>query len=414
MNNLGSEARKELPAGWRWARLGEVIDSAVCGFASGLRSDTGVIQVRMNNVDTNGRLSLKGFIRVPADSKTIANYALVPGDILFNNTNSVELVGKTALFNGHVERVVFSNHFTRIRTRKNLEPEFLSHWLRLQWKKKVFEDLCNRWIGQAAVKNDKLLALLFPLPGVEEQRRIVGILKEKLGAVERARAACDAQLEAARALPAAYLREVFKMERVSGWLTKPLGEICDFLPAKSIASDGEAEVSAITTACLTESGFSASGIKQARMRERDVEQCVVRENEILVARSNTPDLVGRVAMYEGQPENVVASDLTIRLRCKDDADPRFLTSYLSFLYLKGYWKERAGGASGSMKKVTRSQLRQERVPIPAPETQTQIQASLFRYLRGSRTLEKELSNLAEVISHAPAALLRDAFSGRLN
>src|SRR5437868_4370952 len=119
-----------LPAGWQWADLGEVIIEAQSGFASGTRDLKGTIQLRMNNVDTWGNLVWDKFIRVPADQDAISKYQLLEGDVVFNNTNSVELVGKSALFSGYSEPVLYSNHFTRIRVAADrLESAYLAMWL---------------------------------------------------------------------------------------------------------------------------------------------------------------------------------------------------------------------------------------------------------------------------------------------
>ena len=129
--------------------LSEVIAQAKAGFASGERSDEGVIQLRMNNVDTKGRFDWTRFIRVPATKSLSEEYHLRPGDVLFNNTNSTELVGKSALFQGHSESVVYSNHFTRLRVREGaLSPGYLAAWLNHQWQCGTFAEICNRWIGQ--------------------------------------------------------------------------------------------------------------------------------------------------------------------------------------------------------------------------------------------------------------------------
>jgi len=158
-------------------RLGEVIADALPGFACGERDAEGTVQLRMNNVDTRGNMVWDEFIRVPATDEQIAKYRLEPGDVLFNNTNSVELVGKTAMFRGYPEPVVFSNHFTRLRLKSEIcDPSFLAHWLVCQWQSRVFANLCNRWVGQSAVKNDRLLALDMPLPPLTEQKRIVAML----------------------------------------------------------------------------------------------------------------------------------------------------------------------------------------------------------------------------------------------
>ena len=210
MNGL---EKGSLPDGWRWVRLGEVIREAQGGFASGERDPNGVIQLRMNNVTNRGQFDWASFLRVPADSAAIAAYRLEVGDVLFNNTNSTDLVGKTALFEGYREPVVFSNHFTRLRTITDLlSPDFLALWLQAQWQQRVFANICNRWIGQSAVQRDKLLALEIPLPPLPEQKRIAAILNEQMAAVERTRKALEDQLHTINKLPAALLRRAFSGE----------------------------------------------------------------------------------------------------------------------------------------------------------------------------------------------------------
>lgn len=154
----------DLPDGWRWARLGEVLKEAQGGFASGERDPDGVIQLRMNNVTDRGQFDWSSFVRVPANLGVVDTYRLRPGDVLFNNTNSTDLVGKSALFEGYQEPIVFSNHFTRLRTKTDLlDPRLLAFWLQYQWRTRVFASICNRWIGQSAVQRDKLLPLEMPL-----------------------------------------------------------------------------------------------------------------------------------------------------------------------------------------------------------------------------------------------------------
>src|ERR1700730_6768223 len=111
---------RNLPAGWRIEKLGELLDAAVTGFACGKRAPNGVIQLRMNNVTRRGVFDWSSVIRVPATTTLIEQYALRSCDVLFNNTNSAELVGKTAYFGGFSEPVLFSNHFTRLRTKADL------------------------------------------------------------------------------------------------------------------------------------------------------------------------------------------------------------------------------------------------------------------------------------------------------
>jgi len=267
-------------------------------------------------------------------------------------------------------------------------------------------------VGHQRVPSEYLENLELPLPPLETQRRIAAILTEQMEAVEKARKAAEEGLEAARKLAGAYTVASFRGPKVADWDRVPLADISTFLPAKSIASDGDTEVLAITTACLSESGFRPKGIKTARMWANDAREATVSPGEILIARSNTPELVGRVAVYPGGYPNLVASDLTIRIKATG-ADPAYLGAYLSSLYLSGYWKERAGGASGSMKKITRGQLQAEHIPLPDLETQRRTVAELNSKTEATKQLVRHLEAQLEAIRALPAAILRRAFSGEL-
>lgn len=121
--------------------------------------------------------------------------------------------------------------------------------------------------------------------------------------------------------------------------------------------------------------------------------------------------IQRVSLFDGIPNNAVASDLTIRIQAGDGLSPHFLSRYLSALFLRGYWRDHAGGASGSMKKITRTQVLALPVPLPPLSEQHRI-ATLLREqmaaMQKARTAAEEELN---IINALPAALLRRAFSG---
>ena len=399
------EAKKTLPDGWRWVRIGEL-----CRLVNGdayRESDwsiTGVPIIRIQNLNDGSKPfnywagSLQDRVVVESGNVLLA-WSGTPG-----TSFGVHLwKGTKGVLNQHIFRVDIESN------------DVLPDWLviAVNHQLDILIGKAHGGVGLRHVTKGEVESLEIPLPSLSEQKRIAAILNEQMAAVKRARAVAEAQLEAAKALPAAYLRAVFNSPEAQRWPRKELGEACDLLPAKSIATDGDTEVLAITTACLTESGFQPAGVKPAKMWAVNAAECVVSPGEVLIARSNTPDLVGRVAMYAGDPEGAVASDLTIRIKPRDGVRAPFLTSYLSFLYLSGYWKNRAGGASGSMKKITRTQLLSEQVPVPSLEVQQRIATMLSEQLAAAEKTRKVLEEQLATINKLPAALLHRAFKGEL-
>ena len=170
---------------WTIYSFGELIKSIQNGFASGERDKNGIIQFRMNNVNCNAQMILDDYIRVPMELFK-EKYNVQRGDILFNHTNSAEMVGKSFVFNGYKEPVTFSNHFSRIRLfREIADPQFIVYYFVQLFHQRFFENLCDRWIHQAAFQNEKIMKIPIALPPLFEQKRIVKIIESKFASTEK-------------------------------------------------------------------------------------------------------------------------------------------------------------------------------------------------------------------------------------
>src|SRR6266540_5234511 len=114
-------------SGWPTVALGSLLTDIQPGFASGKHNSTGegVPHFRPMNVSSDGRID-RSILKYVEPTAGRSDLRLRRGDILFNNTNSPELVGKTALVDEDDEPA-FSNHMTRLRTdRTKLEPGYLA------------------------------------------------------------------------------------------------------------------------------------------------------------------------------------------------------------------------------------------------------------------------------------------------
>jgi type I restriction enzyme S subunit len=169
-------------------------DKKVCmninpGFACGTKNvQDGVPHLRMNNISTNGRPDFSLIRRIPKQIAEKQNRWLQIGDILFCNTNSTELVGKTCLFTGFEEQCTYSNHLTRLRCNKEtVLPKWFSLCLQQLWVNKYFALNCKEFIGQSAFSNEKLKKIEIPIPPLDEQCRIVARIEELTRRAEEAR-----------------------------------------------------------------------------------------------------------------------------------------------------------------------------------------------------------------------------------
>ena len=154
--------------------LSQVILDMKSGIGAGKQDqsneDEGVIQVRPTNISKGGQLNFAKNVYV----NNIPNTLIVKrGDVLFNNTNSQELVGKTAYYNLD-EVMSCSNHITRILVdRKKILPKYLSLLLNLYQQNKVFYYLCINWNNQSGIGQDILRKLPIVLPDMSKQQEIV-------------------------------------------------------------------------------------------------------------------------------------------------------------------------------------------------------------------------------------------------
>lgn len=146
--------------------------------------------------------------------------------IFFSTTNSVELVGKSAVFSAPLE-ASFSNHMTRVRVdATKADPRYVRAFLHHLYHQRFFEGRATRWVGQAAFGTAQLRAVEIPLPPLDEQRRVAGLLDR---AAEIRRRADAARAKARAIIPALFLDMFGDLAtNPKAWPIRPLGETAHF------------------------------------------------------------------------------------------------------------------------------------------------------------------------------------------
>jgi type I restriction enzyme S subunit len=178
---------QSLPDIWAAVCVGDAILEIQPGFPCGIHNNAGlgVIHLRPMNIDRQGRLDLSILKYVPPQN----SLRIRRGEVLFNNTNSPELIGKTAYINSDTE-FAFSNHMTRLSPPPELDAKFVAYQLHFLWMTGYFLHRCTHHVNQASIASGTL-ADTVPLivAPQNEQRRIVAEIEKHFTRIDAATAA---------------------------------------------------------------------------------------------------------------------------------------------------------------------------------------------------------------------------------
>ena len=155
-------------------RLKDVCLMFSSGFGAGKKEqstkDNGFIQIRPTNIDNDGFLKFEKNVYVPFQKGTPF---IKKRTVLFNNTNSQELVGKTALLLDDAQ-LYTSNHITSIIVNEEkLVADYLWIILNVYQRNNVFYSICTNWNNQSGVGLELLQSIKVPIPPLSLQQKIV-------------------------------------------------------------------------------------------------------------------------------------------------------------------------------------------------------------------------------------------------
>jgi type I restriction enzyme S subunit len=158
------------PLSWPLKRVGDLLLSANYGTSQKARSAGSWPMLRMNNLTANGHLDLREMKFIDLKPDDVPKYTVKRGDVLFNRTNSADLVGKTALYSRD-EPAAFAGYLVRLRTSGVADPVFLSSFMNLSYTKRVLRSMAKSIVGMANINAKEVQTIAIPLPPVDLQHR---------------------------------------------------------------------------------------------------------------------------------------------------------------------------------------------------------------------------------------------------
>ncbi len=198
----------ELPEGWKWVRLGEVCTNVEYGSAAKSKEKGQVPVLRMGNIQ-DGKFNWDDLVFTD-DEVEINKYLLKRNDILFNRTNSPELVGKTAMYKGE-RPAIFAGYLIRVICIEDLvDAAYLTYYLNSHAARKYGSSVKSFGVNQANINGTKLKSYPLPLPPFAEQNRIVAEIESRLSVCDRIEDTINESLKQAEALRQSILRKAFE------------------------------------------------------------------------------------------------------------------------------------------------------------------------------------------------------------
>jgi type I restriction enzyme S subunit len=352
---------------WPALPMADVLADTKSGFACGEDVPNGVFQFRMNNVTTEGIIDLSKQRRVSSTIRNLDHFLVEPGDVLFNMTNSPELVGKSAFFAGNHEPTVFSNHFLRLRPdSRRLDGRFLARWLSFQFRLRTFEHICRRWVNQATVSRESLLALPIPLPPLGEQRRIADLLDQ----TETLRAKRRQALVQLGSLAAAVFLDLFgdPASNPKAWPVRFVADLVVDIRNGLTRRRKEPAMGSDIVLRLRDirSGWiDFSDVNRITLTKEEAGRYGASVGDLLFIRVNgNPNYVGRCAVFQGHYEPVYFNDHIMRIAVERSI---ITGSFLAYALSTSYGKDKvAMHRKTSAGQHTISQEGLGRIPIPVP------------------------------------------------
>ena len=165
----------DVPDGWGWTRLCSVSYDLPYGTSKKSSTNGKIAVLRMGNLQ-NGEIDYSDLV-YSSDEEDIKKYYLIKGDLLFNRTNSIELVGKTSVYRGDIP-AIYAGYLIRIRS--SLNYEYLNAVMNSNYAREYCTSVRTDAVNQSNINATKLGHFLIAIPSKSEQKRISNKIAESI------------------------------------------------------------------------------------------------------------------------------------------------------------------------------------------------------------------------------------------
>ncbi len=384
-----------LPPGWAWTALGQIGDYLNGrGFKKSEWREAGRPIIRIQNL-TGTSSSFNYF-----DGDSEERYTVRAGDLLVSWAATLGVFvwkGPEAVVNQHIFKVrsKIDRGFHRYLLLATLDA------LRRQ----------SHGSGMVHITKGRFDKTPVALPPLNEQRRIVAAIEEQFSRLD----AAEQLLRRATARTPPLRGAVYSVGTSGEWPTESLGELLrePLRNGHSAKASRTGDVRTLTLTAVTRGEFTDENTKLTGADPARIANLWLEPGDVLIERSNTPELVGTAALYRGGDRWAIFPDLLIRVRVAEKLLPEFLAIVLKSRPIRRYFQTSAQGIAGSMPKIDQGTVARVEVPVPPLEEQRRIVNEVEQQLSLIDAMHRAIEAAKRRSAALRRSILERAFRGEL-
>jgi len=406
----------ELPQGWDMASLGHICGTGQYGWTTKAVSRGSVKYLRTTDI-TKGRIDWHSVPYCQETPSDLDKYRIQDDDILISRAGSV---GFSILIKNIPSPTVFASYLIRFIPSKNIEPRYVAYSLR---SPEYWQQISNASTGIALanVNARKLAELRVPIAPLNEQKRIADKLDALLARVDACRERLDRIPSILKRFRQAVLAAATSGQLTEDWRdVQSINKIVRWVSLEDVASEFSYGSSAKSSPSGSVPVLRMGNIQEGKLDWnnlvftsdiKEIEKYQLLTGDVLFNRTNSPELVGKTAVYKGERPAIYAGYL-IRVRCSADLLPDYLNYCLNSPAGRDYcWQVKSDAISQS--NINARKLAAFQFELPPIEEQAEIvrrTEALFAY---ADRLEAHYQVACAQVDRLTPALLTKAFRGEL-
>ena len=315
-------------------------------------------------------------------------------------------LGNIAFYND--EKIILGKSACYFNLKHSIEKQYIKYIIQSPY----FIQYAHKEATGATIKNVSLKTMrnfTVPLPSQNEQKHIVSILDRAFKAIDKAKANAEQNLINAKQLFESYLQGVLADKK---WNKVKLSEVCNKVEyGSSSKSKEEGVIPVLRMGNIQNGRFTWDNLKYSDNKE-DNDKYLLKYNDVLFNRTNSPEWIGKTAIYKSEMPAIFAGYLIRIYRKEDLLDADYLNYYLNSQMARDYG-DTVVISSVNQANINGTKLKTYPIPLPSIKEQKQIVQKLDKLSAETKKLEAIYQQKIKDLEELKKSVLQRAFNGEL-